>query len=328
MFKRLFGLFAVLALFVAGGCGDDGGGENSSDTSDTPDSTDSPDTSESTTTTVEVLVLEEWVSQADDICAGFQEDIDALGDPQTAEEVAAVLEDGIAAAEKQLEDLQALGTPDEKGGTVEDAFDLLQQQIDLLNQASDDIAAGGDPEEVFADINTEGEALDAQLSDLAEELGLEECGADDTTTSTTTPPTTRGGGPVDVPETGDEAIDAMLQECADGNGVACDQAYALTEVGSDAEAFADTCGGTEDAGSICASILGGTKVEPEVTDGVAYGDDPAFDEYYDNCEAGEMSQCDLLYLTSPIGSAYEEFGGTCGGTFSKEDSPFSCVTGE
>ena len=44
----------------------------------------------------------------------------------------------------------------------------------------------------------------------------------------------------------------------------------------------------------------------------SYGDDPALDALWDDCENGDFDACDELYLNSPFGSAYEEFGDTCG----------------
>lgn len=323
MWKRLFGLFAALALVVAVGCSDSDPEE--ADTDDTSDTSETTETTESTTTTAASVALEDWIAQADEICAAAGDDIDALGEPTTADELAELLPGFIEIATSEHADLEGLGEPEEEAEAVTELLDLAQQRIDLLQQAADDIEAGGDPQEVVNSVATEIDALQAQAADVAADLGLVEC-ADAGTSGTSS--TTSGGGTEDVPTTGDAAIDAMLQDCAAGNGVACDQAYALTEVGSDAEAFADTCGGTEESGTICASILGGSKIEPGQTTGTTYGDDEAFDAYYDNCGGGDMAQCDLLYLTSPIGSEYEEYGGTCGGTFSKEDSPFSCVTGE
>ncbi|HSL58661.1 MAG TPA: DUF2510 domain-containing protein [Acidimicrobiales bacterium] len=49
--------------------------------------------------------------------------------------------------------------------------------------------------------------------------------------------------------------------------------------------------------------------------GSGYGDDPALDALWDACEAGDGQACDDLYLRTPIGSEYEEFGATCGGRF-------------
>ncbi len=43
-----------------------------------------------------------------------------------------------------------------------------------------------------------------------------------------------------------------------------------------------------------------------------YGDDDDLDALYDDCEAGDYEACDELYNQSPSGSAYEEFGDTCG----------------
>ncbi len=43
-----------------------------------------------------------------------------------------------------------------------------------------------------------------------------------------------------------------------------------------------------------------------------YGDDPELDALYDECEAGDYEACDDLYNQSPSGSAYEDFGDTCG----------------
>ncbi|HEX9993419.1 MAG TPA: hypothetical protein VGB14_10865 [Acidimicrobiales bacterium] len=43
------------------------------------------------------------------------------------------------------------------------------------------------------------------------------------------------------------------------------------------------------------------------------GDDPALDALADQCFEGDMQACDDLYFQSPIDSAYEEYGDTCGG---------------
>lgn len=44
-----------------------------------------------------------------------------------------------------------------------------------------------------------------------------------------------------------------------------------------------------------------------------YGDDPFLDDLYDECDGGDDNACDDLYLQSPLGSEYEEFGRSCGG---------------
>jgi hypothetical protein len=51
----------------------------------------------------------------------------------------------------------------------------------------------------------------------------------------------------------------------------------------------------------------------EYSDASTYGDDPDLDVLWDACAAGDGAACDDLYVESPFGSEYEEFGETCGG---------------
>ena len=49
--------------------------------------------------------------------------------------------------------------------------------------------------------------------------------------------------------------------------------------------------------------------------GRAYGEDADLDRLWDSCAAGNAQACDDLYLESPVGSEYEEYGDTCGDRF-------------
>lgn len=44
----------------------------------------------------------------------------------------------------------------------------------------------------------------------------------------------------------------------------------------------------------------------------AYGDDAALDLLWDECADGSGGACDQLWSNAPLGSAYEEFGVSCG----------------
>ena len=46
-----------------------------------------------------------------------------------------------------------------------------------------------------------------------------------------------------------------------------------------------------------------------------YGDDADLDALWDSCGGGDGDACDELFFSSPVGSAYEDFGDTCGGLF-------------
>ncbi len=58
------------------------------------------------------------------------------------------------------------------------------------------------------------------------------------------------------------------------------------------------------------------EIPPTVfSDATTYGDDPTLDGLWDSCEAGDGQACDDLFLQSPSGSEYEDFGDTCGNRY-------------
>lgn len=117
---------------------------------------------------------------------------------------------------------------------------------------------------------------------------------------------------------GDDAyLDGLWDACAEGDGLACDDLYWESPVGSDYEEYGDTCGYmfTEGPAS-CADV---SMVGP-----FDYGDDPELDALWEACSNWDYSACDELWLLSPIDSIYEEFGGTCGWYFA--DGVHDCLT--
>ena len=104
-------------------------------------------------------------------------------------------------------------------------------------------------------------------------------------------------------------LDALWDECALGDYEACDTLYISSPAGSEYEDFGASCGGRADAPGICSLVDSSNPVSPEGS----YGSDPLLDFLWIECEAGDFASCDDLYLESPPGSEYEEFGVTCGG---------------
>ena len=127
------------------------------------------------------------------------------------------------------------------------------------------------------------------------------------------------GGSVDQ----ERELAQLRQECAGGDMEACDDLYWQSPIGSDDEEFGATCGGTADSvGGFCAADQGGGSTSSGADE---YGDDEALDALWDACEGGDPDACDDLYWTSPVGSAYEEFGLTCGGRAPEASFP-DCAT--
>jgi hypothetical protein len=106
----------------------------------------------------------------------------------------------------------------------------------------------------------------------------------------------------------DERLDSMQDDCEDGNDRACDLLYFRSSTDSEYERVALTCGGRQDEGDVfCAP-------ETEVDDtGFAPADAPGLAVLATDCEAEDLTACDLLYQISPTGSDYEDIGFTCAG---------------
>jgi hypothetical protein len=90
--------------------------------------------------------------------------------------------------------------------------------------------------------------------------------ADDATTTTeadttdTTDATAAGGDVPDPQAPGDlgddEALDALADDCFDGDFSACDQLFFDSPVGSDYEAYGDSCGGRNEPAGLCVNVYG------------------------------------------------------------------------
>jgi hypothetical protein len=144
-------LTSVLAL-VGAGCGgdddDDGGGASN-------------------------VTKEEFIANADEICAGYTERGEALGDDLAAdastEEVSAViLEDALPLFREQIAELRELDLPEADADELEQLWDDLEAGADEFEQQLED-----DPEVALSD------DFDpfAEANAFATEYGMEECGS-------------------------------------------------------------------------------------------------------------------------------------------------------
>lgn len=117
--------------------------------------------------------------------------------------------------------------------------------------------------------------------------------------------------------------ETLHTECEAGDLAACDTLYLVAPSGSEYEQFGRTCGDRGGSAGMCSTYTldsDGDLVAPEPavedpgsSSADTYGDDPELDALWDACAAGDNQACDDLYMDSPFGSEYEEFGDTCGG---------------
>lgn len=121
---------------------------------------------------------DEFIAQADAICADFQEldegisaDLEAARDGQ---EQAEVLRRAVAEAEQSIDDLDALEAPEDGSEQFESYLAAMRDQIAAFDQAADQLEAG----DVAAAQRTvtSAEERGAEVRRIAQDYGFEVCG--------------------------------------------------------------------------------------------------------------------------------------------------------
>jgi hypothetical protein len=146
---------AVLAAAAVAGCGGDDSGELSKD---------------------------EFIAQADQICADFNESADAdqqefesLLDQGDFEAAADSFDQTAADSEEALAELEALQPPAEDQETIDEWLAILGEQPALAQEFSDALRAE-DVQAINA-LGPEVQRLDADSDAIADEYGLVDCGS-------------------------------------------------------------------------------------------------------------------------------------------------------
>jgi hypothetical protein len=145
--ERILGALVVLAALAAG-CGSDGGGES--------------------------LSREEWIAQADAICAKGARELEALGEPASAAELIELTSNAVEVVERQLAKLRALRPPAEAEADYARMLDLTAEQVEIARKISD-AAKDGDAGAI-QDLVREGQAVDNKVDAVARKYEFEECG--------------------------------------------------------------------------------------------------------------------------------------------------------
>lgn len=106
----------------------------------------------------------------------------------------------------------------------------------------------------------------------------------------------------------DAALDGLYDRCGTGDGAACEDLYFAGY--GEYELWGQTCGASIPLRhAFVVDCAGKVALGP-----AQYGDDFVLDSLWDDCSGGDQGACDALFAASPFGSAYEDFGGTCGNT--------------
>jgi hypothetical protein len=121
------------------------------------------------------LTQEEFVSQANAICADVNTELAALSQPQDLQALADYAAEGLAIVEPALEQFQAITPPADLQAQWAEYLAAAEEQVELTRQLQA-AAEAGDQQEATALLN---QLRELDNEDRARELGLDEC-ADDT----------------------------------------------------------------------------------------------------------------------------------------------------
>ena len=204
--RRAAGIIAVggAAALIAAGCG--GGGDNGE------------------------LSSEEYLQRADAICAAFEEQLDAIDQPTSADGFVPFLRQILPIIRAQIDELRELNPPSDIADQVDEAENLLEEQADITEQTIDRVEDGGeDPTVVANEVGPRLQELNQDAEQIADDIGLQECGsgggdtADTTTdtaatapatapTTTEAAPTTADPGTTEAAPTGEVELSRYLQD--------------------------------------------------------------------------------------------------------------------
>jgi hypothetical protein len=196
--RRVLLLSLALLFSVGLACDDDGGGGGGTTDEPTDETTDE-----------ETISLDDWIEQADEICAANDEEVAAIDqptfDPFSADlddaqfqEVADYLNEVIPLEEDLIDDLVALPPPDQDADQVDETITTVQNATDAWAAAAAS-AENGDGD-AYLDALQSGQDLFEEASESAADLGLQECGQDGSdNTGTGTGTGTGGAGSTDGP---------------------------------------------------------------------------------------------------------------------------------
>ena len=121
----------------------------------------------------ERLSKADFQSQANAVCAKYQEQLRALDSPTSIDEVPDLVDHALVILNKEIDEISALNPPEE----LQSSFDQMIAASDKTKAAADDLSAAaksGDQAAVQKALE-EGNAASKDADQLAGQLGLDEC---------------------------------------------------------------------------------------------------------------------------------------------------------
>ena len=119
------------------------------------------------------LSKDEFQTQANAICAKYEEQLKAIGPPASIEAIPDVVDQALAILNKEIDEIGALNPPEE----LQSNFDKLLAATERTKAAADDLATAAKAcdQAAVQQALDDGNGASKEADDLAGDLGLDEC---------------------------------------------------------------------------------------------------------------------------------------------------------
>lgn len=119
------------------------------------------------------LSREEFVSEADSICAEYDQRVEEIDDPQSLDDVERYADEAKPVIEDGMAELRALEPPDELQEQWDDYMASSEESLDYLDELREAAASGDEAriQEIAQEVSEKNEDADR----LAQDIGLQDC---------------------------------------------------------------------------------------------------------------------------------------------------------
>ena len=124
------------------------------------------------------LTREEFISEADAICEEFDQRLEDVPEPESADDVERFADEARPVIEDGLAELRAFQPPEELEEQWNELMDKNDDALEMLDDLSQ--AAASADEARIQELSEEASRQDAETDRMAREIGLENCGSDET----------------------------------------------------------------------------------------------------------------------------------------------------
>jgi hypothetical protein len=119
------------------------------------------------------LSRDELVSEADAVCARYEQELDELAEPRNVEDVERLAEEAKPIIEDGLDELRELEPPEELADEYDEWISQNEESVDVLDELRE-AASEGDVQRI-QDVLQEAQQAEREADELARELGLQDC---------------------------------------------------------------------------------------------------------------------------------------------------------